>query len=81
MIGYKGIEDAHDCFSAFPYLEDTGKERFGPDFVPSEWCDCYVLESSQSENSIDCQPDILAIEKRVSLKVSIFQCFSVFRMH
>lgn len=34
IIGFKGIENAHECFSAFRYTESSGKERFGADFAP-----------------------------------------------
>lgn len=69
LIGYKGIEDGHECFSAYPYLESTGKERFGHDFQTSEWCDCYTLESSREKECVDCQPDVMAVLKKQSLMV------------
>lgn len=68
-MGYKGIEDAHDCFSAYPYTSATGKERFGADFETNEWYNCFVLESSRENETMDCHPDVMAIYKKRSLMV------------
>ena len=68
VIGFKGIENGHECFSAFRYTESSGKERFGSDFQPSEWCDCYALESSALAQDIDAQPDVMAVTSKQSIK-------------
>ena len=71
VIGFKGIENRHECFSAFRYTESSGKERFGSDFQPSEWCDCYALESSALAQDIDAQPDVMAVTSKQSIKVGL----------
>ncbi len=71
VIGFKGIENGHECFSAFRYTESSGKERFGSDFQPSEWCDCYALESSALAQDIDAQPDVMAVTSKQSIKVGM----------
>ena len=68
IVGNKGIENNHECFSAFPYLESTGKERFGPEFTESEWCDCYYLESATEAECLDGQPDALSVLHKKSIK-------------
>ena len=69
VIGYKGIENGHECFSAFRYTETSGKERFGGDFEESEWCDCYALESANLGKDIDAQPDVMSVFGKKSVKV------------
>lgn len=71
IVGNKGIENNHECFSAFPYLESTGKERFGPEFTESEWCDCYYLESATEAECLDGQPDALSVLHKKSIKVVV----------
>lgn len=75
IIGFKGIENAHECFSAFRYTESSGKERFGADFAPSEWCDCYALESSAMKDTIDAQPDVMAVLSKCSVNVVLLVWF------
>ena len=71
VIGYKGIENGHECFSAFRYTETSGKERFGGDFEESEWCDCYALESANLGKDIDAQPDVMSVFQKKSVKVCV----------
>ncbi|KAK8811871.1 nicotinamidase [Blastocystis sp. ATCC 50177/Nand II] len=68
IVGNKGFENNHECFSAFPYLDATGKERFGPEFEESEWCDCYYMESATEATCLDGEPDILAATSKKSIK-------------
>ena len=63
VIGFKGIENGHECFSAFRYTESSGKERFGSDFQPSEW--------SALAQDIDAQPDVMAVTSKQSIKVGM----------
>lgn len=74
IVGNKGFENNHECFSAFPYLDTTGKERFGPEFEESEWCDCYYMESATEATCLDGEPDILAATSKKSIKVSPTFC-------
>lgn len=75
IIGYKGIENGHECFSAFRYTETSGKERFGGDFEESEWCDCYALDSANLDKDIDAQPDVMSVFSKKSIKVRICNAF------
>ena len=75
IVGNKGFENNHECFSAFPYLDATGKERFGPEFEESEWCDCYALESSAMKDTIDAQPDVMAVLSKRSVNVVLLVWF------
>ena len=69
IVGYKGIDDGHECFSAFPYLDRTGKERFGNEFEENEWCDCYSIPTSSENCTIDTMPDLSTIPEKTDLLV------------
>ena len=75
IIGFKGIENAHECFSAFRYTESSGKERFGADFAPSEWYDCYALEWSAMKDPHDARPDVMAVLPKRSANVVLLVWF------
>ena len=75
IVGYKGIDDGYECFSAFPYLDNTGKERFGGDFSENEWYNCYAIKPAVENGSIDSEPDFSCIQEKTSLLVLFVNIF------
>lgn len=75
IVGYKGIDDGYECFSAFPYLDGTGKERFGSEFAENEWYNCYAIKPAVDNGSIDSEPDFSCTNDKVSLLVILLMNF------